>query len=334
MSHGSAHALSLSLVDEALRRVRGSLRDFQFQRHELLRPMIRGAALDRGKLLRPSLLLLSGRLFGPIDEDHIRAATILELIHGASLLHDDVLDHGRLRRGAPTANQRWGNHTAVLLGDLVLAEALRLNAQIDSRAKPLLARMIGRTCDGEIEQDSTAGCFDITERRYLSILSRKTAALFKGACCLGAVLTGAEPAQIRAVGRFGFHAGMAYQMMDDLLDITGSAHVLRKTLGTDMQRAKPTLPLIHALGVFSDSERQTLLDKMTKRTLSASEMLMVVARTDSAAYVRARIDDCLDRAAVALHCVEATPARTALIELSESFRQLSCVSTNSQIATG
>ncbi len=306
----------LSSIEPDLQRVRAVIRDLWSDAPEPIRPLIQEGALDRGKLLRPSLLLLSGGLFGAISTDHIRAAAILELVHSASLLHDDVLDHGDLRRGVPTVNWRRGNRAAVLLGDLVLAKAFELSIGLPGDVRAALARMVERTCDGEIVQTAGAGDFEITERQYLHALSRKTAALFKGACCLGARLAGACAGGCRAAGRLGYNAGIAYQISDDLLDITGSYAALRKTLGTDIQRAKATLPVIHSLQVLAGREREVLLHRLETRALSPSQLSAIIAETGGAEYARVQIGRYLDRAAFALRDVPRTPMRAALIALA------------------
>jgi geranylgeranyl pyrophosphate synthase len=257
-------------------------------------------------------------LFGPIQPDHIHAAAVLELIHTASLLHDDVLDHGFLRRGVPTVNRRRGNRVAVLLGDLVLARAFELTGSMDRGSRAVLAGMIQRTCDGEIDQTIHAGDLETTEREYLRMLSRKTAALFKGACCLGARLAGASAREGRVAGRFGYNAGMAYQITDDLLDITGDRTALRKTLGTDVRKAKMTLPLIHLLSVLTGGEKQGVFRRLSARALSPSQLSAILERTGSLDYVQTRIERYLGRAALALRSVPGTPVKAALIEVSRN----------------
>lgn len=313
-----AHTGILPVIDSDLLRVREALRGMWANAPETLRPVIRDGALDDGKLLRPVFLLLSGRLFGGITANHIRAATILEAIHSASLLHDDVLDCGCLRRGVPTVNRRWGNHAAVVLGDMVLARTFELSVDLPRDLRTALARMVERTCDGEIGQTACAGDFEITEQEYLRLLGRKTAALFRGACWLGARLSGADERQCRAAGRFGYNTGMAYQIMDDLLDITGDCTTLRKTLGTDVRRAKVTLPLIHSLRALAGLERAVFLHKLQTRSVLPPELSAIVEETGSEDYVRSRIEGFLDRAAMALRDLPQTPMKTVLIMLSRN----------------
>jgi geranylgeranyl pyrophosphate synthase len=333
MSIGRAGIRVLSLLERDLQQVRTMLRESWADPPGPLPLLIRSGALDGGKLLRPSLLLLSGRLFGAVTADHIRAAAILELVHSASLLHDDVLDQSVLRRGVPTLNRRWGNRAAVLLGDLILAKAFELTASLEPDIRAILARTIRRTCDGEIQQAALAGDFQITERQYLRILSQKTAALFKGACGLGARLAGARPNECRLVARFGYNAGMAYQIMDDLLDITGDCRTLRKTLGTDVQNAKATLPLIHALDVLGESDRRSLLRRVSTRSLEASELSRIVAETGSAEYVLVRVNVYADRAIAAMERIPHTRVKAALLALIRNYcRAARCVTVEWTVA--
>jgi octaprenyl-diphosphate synthase len=302
-----------SLIERDLQRVRAALREVSQGFQESTRTLLEHAGADRGKLLRPALLLLSGTAFGAVTPDHIRAATVLELIHNATLLHDDVLDQGHLRRGQPTVNRRWGNPVAVRLGDALLSQVLALSIHLPPDVRATVGRVIRRTCDGEIRQAGNAGNVFLTEREYLAIVGSKTAALFEGACHLGARLADASPHQRWAAARFGYSTGMAYQIMDDLLDLVGDRRVLRKTLGTDLRSTKLTLPLIHALCVAGEPARALLQCKLRARSLARGELLAVLAAGESVDYVLARIRRYERRAAAALRDVRATPGKAALL---------------------
>ena len=152
-----------NLIEQPLREVRDSLRKLSGEVHESIRPLLDYGALDRGKLLRPTLLLLSAGTFGVIGPDHVRVAIILELIHDSTLLHDDVLDQGRVRRGVPTANRLWGNRAAVRLGDILLGKAFECSLGLAPDVRMALGRMIRRTCEGEIRQTAHAGDLTLTE---------------------------------------------------------------------------------------------------------------------------------------------------------------------------
>jgi octaprenyl-diphosphate synthase len=305
----------LAPIEKDLQRVQVLLRDLSHEVHDSIRPLVEYSALDRGKMLRPTLLLLSGGAFGAIGPDHLRVAMILEVVHNATLLHDDVLDRGVLRRGAPTVNQRWGNRAAVRLGDILLGKVFEMNAALPLPIRAVLGRMIRRTCEGEIHQTVHAGDFTLTEQKYLTIVGRKTAALFRGACYLGAQLAGAAASECRRAARFGYGAGMAYQIMDDLLDITGDGKSLRKTLGTDVRNAKLTLPLIHALRVLAEPRRASLLLALQQRRLTRPALLSLLTASGSTDYVLAQIGRYADRASAALAEVRSTPMKAALLEI-------------------
>jgi octaprenyl-diphosphate synthase len=310
-----AGASFLLLIERDLQQIRTMLRDLAGELDDSIRPLAQYSALDSGKLLRPILLLLSGGAFGAIGPDHLRVATILELVHNATLLHDDVLDQGTVRRGAPTVNRRWGNRVAVRLGDVLLGKVFVRNADLEPGIRAALGRMICRTCDGEIRQTVNAGRFTLTEREYLALVGRKTAALFRGACYLGARLAQAAAGECRLAARVGYNVGMAYQIMDDLLDIIGDGKKLRKTLGTDVHNAKLTLPLIHALRILAEPRRTTLLLALQRRSATRSELLDVLAASGSVDYVLARIGGYADRAAETLGSIRPTPMKAALLEM-------------------
>jgi octaprenyl-diphosphate synthase len=309
----------LAPLEQPLQRVRAALRDFSNELHESLRPLAEHGALDRGKLLRPALLLLSGGIHGALGESHIQAAVIVELIHNATLVHDDVLDHGWLRRGVPTVNRRWNDRVAVRFGDLLLSHVLRLTARLPPAPRAIFSRVVDQTCAGEIRQTVRAGDFTLTEPEYLALIGQKTAALFEGACSLGACLANAATGACRALERFGHHAGMAYQIMDDLLDVAGESQARHKTVGTDLQSAKLTLPLIHALRVRAEPEKASLLLALQTRSLTRPELLRRLAAGGSLDYVLARIEAHARRAGEALQDVAPGPLRAALLEVPKAI---------------
>jgi len=305
----------LSAVEPDLQRVRAGLRALSNDLPESLQPLARCGALDGGKMLRSALLLLWGRALGAVTEHHIQAGIVLELLHNATLLHDDVLDEGCLRRGVPTVNRRWGNRTAVLFGDLLLGKVLELSAVFTPEVRAALGQMALHTCEGEISQTARAGHFTLSEQEYLAIIGQKTAALFEGACYIGAYLAGTSTPESLAAARFGYHIGMAYQIMDDLLDIAGGDDVLRKTPGTDLRSAKPTLPLIHALSVLPERQKTSLLLGLRSHAAGACELLAVFDGTGSVAYVLGRLRDYADAALDALQDIRETLVKDALIEV-------------------
>ncbi len=212
-----------------------------------------------GKRLRPSLALLAGGATGRIDEGHITLGVIVELIHVATLVHDDVLDEAQVRHGLATSNARWGNEISVLLGDCLFAHALRLAASYPTtEVCRRVSEATNTVCAGEILQTQKRFDLDLTQDQYLDIIRMKTGALFAVSSELGAVLNGAPPAVIKALGEFGANLGIAYQIYDDCVDIFGQERKAGKSLGTDVKKGKLTLPFLLLLQHVGLDSRQEL----------------------------------------------------------------------------
>jgi octaprenyl-diphosphate synthase len=201
-----------------------------------------------GKRLRPALALLSAGATGKISPSHVDLAVILELIHIATLVHDDIIDGAELRRDQPSANAKWGNAISVLLGDVLFAHALRLSTGFsNSDICRRIANAAAEVCSGEILQTQRRFDLKLTTADYYRIIEMKTAALFSAACELGAFISEASPSVIGALKTFGTKLGTAYQIYDDILDFAGDEERFGKTLGTDLQKGKFTLPVLLAL---------------------------------------------------------------------------------------
>ncbi len=213
-----------------------------------VRELVAHLAHYRGKRLRPILLLLTAKACGNVTREHHVLAAVVEMIHTATLVHDDILDNADLRRHVPTVNKQWGAQSSVLLGDLLFTHAFFLASTTGST---LACKMIGETtnrvCEGELHQIGEQGNLKLTEEEYLAIIGGKTAAL-TGCCCqLGAIFSGAGEAVVEQLTRFGNDLGLAFQMIDDILDLTGEETQTGKSLGTDLAQKKLTLPIIHLL---------------------------------------------------------------------------------------
>ncbi|MDO4550444.1 MAG: polyprenyl synthetase family protein [Planctomycetia bacterium] len=222
-----------------------------------------------GKRMRPALLLLFGRTLGNILPIQIQLAAAAELFHSASLAHDDVLDESEQRRHLPTVNQLWNNETSVLLGDFLVARAIR---QVTSLGNPDIshsfAKMSCRLCEGEMRQVGSRGNYHLTEEEYRKIISDKTASLFECVCYLGVYTALSQEMSdeekqknelVRAASTFGHHLGMAFQIVDDLLDISGDENSMGKSLGTDLEKQKMTLPMIYFLKRLSVKEKEDFI---------------------------------------------------------------------------
>lgn len=202
----------------------------------------------RGKMLRPALLLLMGKATGEVGRDHHVLAAVVELVHMATLAHDDVLDGAEERRGRPPVHAIAGNEAAVLLGDFLISHAYHLCSSLKSQhAARRMADTTNIVCEGELLQNYQRGVVDLSEEDYFEIIKRKTGALTAAACELGAYASGADEAVINAASMYGLSAGIAFQIVDDVLDLAGDQKQVGKSLGCDLSLGKMTLPAIHCL---------------------------------------------------------------------------------------
>ncbi len=212
---------------------------------------------SRGKRLRPLLALLAAGASGRIHSDHVDLAVIVELIHIATLVHDDVMDEAVRRRAQPTANARWGNSLSVLLGDCLFAHALTLSTNFENvDIGRTIARTAATVCSGEMIQTQRRFDLNLTVQDYLRIVEMKTGSLFSAAAELAAVISEAEPNVIETFKNFGVQVGTAYQIYDDCIDLAGNESVTGKTLGTDLRKGKFTLPVLIFLRSASEFERE------------------------------------------------------------------------------
>ena len=210
-----------------------------------------------GKRLRPILLLLSTRLFASPSDNAIRLAAVVEMIHTATLVHDDVIDYAKTRRGRPSINAVWGNHTSVLAGDWLYMQAFQI--ALRERNFHVLDVLIGLTQDmveGELLQLDRMRKIDVSEADYMELVDRKTASLFSVCARLGALMGGVDDATENQMGDFGWNLGMAFQLVDDVLDFTSREKVLGKPVGNDLREGKVTLPLIYSLATANADERR------------------------------------------------------------------------------
>ena len=267
----------------------------------------------RGKQLRPALVLLTGQACGGLRPAHPILAAVVEMVHIATLVHDDVLDEAEVRRRAPTVSHQWGNESAVLLGDLLFSHAFRLCSTLDDQ---FASRLIGQTavqlCAGELMQVANQDNLELSEAEYSQIIEGKTASLIGTCCLLGARYAGADEARVAAMNECGVALGTAFQITDDLLDLVGDEEEVGKTLGRDVEKRKLTLPLIRYLKT-SDAERRARMLELLRSNgeLSVNAVSALLSQSDSLEYARQ----------VALARVER--ARQILAELPESAARAS-----------
>jgi octaprenyl-diphosphate synthase len=272
-----------------------------------------------GKRLRPLLVLLAARACGYQGSQHVEGAAIIEFIHTATLLHDDVVDGSSLRRGRETANEVFGNATSVLVGDFLYSRAFQMMVTLDRM--PIM-RIMGEAtnaiAEGEVLQLMTARDPTTTEIRYLDVIHRKTARLFEAAAQIGAMISDAPPAIEDALARYGNHIGTAFQLIDDALDYQADETNLGKHLGDDLAEGKPTLPLIYALQHGNEEQRALIRDAIEHGGLERlAEITRAVASVGGLAYT-ARLAQCeADQALAALAPLPESAFKEGLSELAK-----------------
>jgi len=271
-----------------------------------------------GKRLRPALLLLAARACGYDGRDHYTLAAAIEMIHTATLLHDDVVDDSKLRRGHATANTAFGNPASVLVGDFLYSRTFQLMVSVNRmRVLAIIADATNLIAEGEVMQLMHAGDAALDERAYFGVIERKTAKLFEAAGRLGAVLGEAPPAIEDALARYGMHLGTAFQIMDDVLDYSGDAGAIGKNLGDDLGEGKMTLPLIRALAVGNVDEAAVIRHAISGGGLTDfAPVVAALHRTGALFYARECAQAASDAAAACLAGLPASPAAATLLQLS------------------
>ena len=273
-----------------------------------------------GKMIRPGLVLLAGRCYGKITDKHITVAAVIEMIHNATLLHDDVIDEGKQRRGLPTINSLWGNESAVLLGDLILSHVFKMCAKLELQVAEVIATAAVRLCKGELRQVAQKHHWQLNEAEYLDVITEKSAVLFSISCFLGGLLAGASESQAQSLADFGLNAGIAFQITDDLLDIVGDESKTGKTLGSDVNKHKLTLALIHLMKVVDEKEKNNIINSFLDRKDSQYDkraLVKILNRHGSLEYTRNRAREFVTIAKQALTGLRQSDFKEALIETAE-----------------
>jgi octaprenyl-diphosphate synthase len=274
-----------------------------------------------GKRLRPSLLLLASRLIGDGGESAIHLGAVVEIIHTATLVHDDVIDDARTRRGRPSANAQWGNHTSVLAGDWLYMEAFQV--ALRERNFHVLDLLIGLTqmmVEGELLQLERIGRIEVTEADCMELVDRKTACLFSVCAKLGALVAGADSQTEERLGEFAWNLGMAFQLVDDLLDFTSREKVLGKPVGNDLREGKVTLPLVYALEQASGEERrrvEIILRDRNYDRVPFPQILAMVERYQGIARVKERAQAFTEKARGLINEFPDSPYQRALYSVTD-----------------
>jgi octaprenyl-diphosphate synthase len=259
-----------------------------------------------GKRLRPLLVLLSSQAVGYKGNDHLKLAAVIEFLHTATLLHDDVVDTSDLRRGRSTANARWGNAPSVLVGDFLYARAFEMMVELQSlRIMSVLSRATAVIAEGEVLQLTNIKNPDLSEDKYMEVIHNKTAMLFEAASHTGGLLAGASEEQETGLRDYGKHLGLAFQLVDDVLDYRGDTEAMGKNVGDDLAEGKTTLPLIRAMEKGVETERQLIRQAIRKGGLDdLPAILQIVNSSGALEYTMAKARE---QAALAAACLDTLP---------------------------
>ena len=270
----------------------------------------------RGKMLRPTLVLLSGLAAGQLTPEHVTIATVIEMVHVATLIHDDVLDDATIRRNGSTINHLRGNEAAVLLGGYLVSHAYHLCSTLRSQtAARLIAHATNIVCEGELIQNFNRNNWHLTEQTYHLIIARKTAALTEVSCRLGAMTSTTNPAHISALSTFGKKIGLAFQIIDDILDICGNPKTVGKSLGTDIEKGKLTLPLIHFLERAPKNHRTHLITLLESPSPDrTTQIRQLLTPSNSITYAQTEANRLVEESLTALQSLPSSEAREALIQ--------------------
>ncbi|HEV3146606.1 MAG TPA: polyprenyl synthetase family protein [Gemmataceae bacterium] len=271
----------------------------------------------RGKRLRPTLLLLAAGACGSITQSHHVLGAVVEMIHTATLVHDDVLDEAHLRRHASTINAGWGNQASILLGDMLFSHAFHLASSVDAAACDMIGAATNRVCEGELHQITERGNLELSEEEYLEVIDGKTAELTACCCRLGAMYAGADEEVVEKLAAYGRCLGLAFQIADDLLDLIGREDTTGKTLGTDLAQQKLTLPIIHMLQRLPKERAAQARRLLRKAPISRSTLLPLLEETGSLDYARDRAEEFSVQARANLSALPPSEFQTLLHRLTD-----------------
>ncbi len=271
-----------------------------------------------GKRLRPMLLLLAAKALDYDGKQHLTLAAVIEFIHTATLLHDDVVDESDLRRGKGSANAVWGNAASVLVGDFLYSKAFEMMVRVDNmRVMEILSKTTTAIAEGEVLQLLNCNNPTTTETSYLEVISRKTAILFSAATRLSALLVDASSETEAQMAAYGMHLGNAFQLIDDALDYKANAEDLGKNLGDDLAEGKPTLPLIHAIEHANEGDAQIIIDAIKEGDRNAfNNVYKIVQATGAIEYTEKRAEEEAQKAINALALIADSPYKQAMMQLA------------------
>jgi octaprenyl-diphosphate synthase len=313
----------MKLVEKDLKKLELSIDKLITTKIGFIKEIVNYIIKSGGKRVRPVLVILSAKLCGYRGNKHIPFAAIIEFIHTATLLHDDVVDNAGTRRGASTVNMVWGNEPSVLVGDFLYSKSFELmSGEGNHEILKIISQATTALSEGEILEIIKTADIETTEKDYFEIIGNKTAILFSAACEIGAILGNVTPRQRHAVKTFGYKLGIAFQLRDDILDYTSYDDVLGKRVGTDLKEGKLTLPFIHALKPASEKEKLSVAKILNKQTISQKDFDWVsklMEKYNGIGYAAEATENYLKDAKRHLDHFPASQYKNALLFLADSM---------------
>lgn len=311
----------LTMVKDDLAAIETALADNLTPYLDLVHEIASHILFSGGKRLRPLLMVLSAKLCGYKGDYDKTFSTIFEYLHVATLLHDDLVDGARMRRGKTAAHLVWDNSKAVLVGDFLMARALSISAKTGRMAIiETIADITENMSQGEIHQLMRKGALDVTEEEYMEVIRRKTAVLFQGACRISALIADATQEKVAALSEYGYNLGLAFQMADDLLDYTVDSTVLGKEVGADLKEGKLTLPVIYALSAASVQDRDRMVNIIKNENFSVTEfetLIDLLNKYGGIAYTQNLATRHIERAKKALSLFEPSETREIMLDVAD-----------------
>ncbi len=306
-----------NLVAEDMEGVNEAIRQYLHSDVALISEMANYIINSGGKRMRPMLAVLCARACGYSGQKHYLVAAIIEFIHTATLLHDDVVDESSLRRGNQTANAIWGNETTVLVGDFVFSRAFEMMVDVgEMRVMEILATASNTIAEGEVMQLLNCNDPETTEERYMMVIQSKTAKLFEAACQLGAILAGQNKSIEQSCAAYGMHIGTAFQLKDDLLDYQASPDDMGKNMGDDLAEGKPTLPLIHALKNSDEKTAALIRNAITNGGKeNMDEILEAIENSNAISYTEKIANQQAQHAKQKIECLADNKFKQALLNI-------------------
>jgi octaprenyl-diphosphate synthase len=309
------------LIEEDLKTLESSIQELIATRVSFIKEIVNYIIKSGGKRVRPILVILTAKLCGYKNEKHISYAAIIEVIHTATLLHDDVVDNAQTRRGSSTANIVWGNEPSVLVGDFLYSKSFELMAE-DGNHEILktISKATTALSEGEILELLKTSDIDTREEEYFEIIGNKTAVLFSAACEIGAILSNIDKEKRLSLKNFGYNLGIAFQLTDDMLDYISCDNILGKHVGTDLKEGKVTLPLIHTLKLTNEKEKTSIkkvLDKNKVTIKDFERVRNIILKYGGIDYTSTIAKQYINTAKNFLNIFQTSPYKNALLSLAD-----------------